>query len=82
MAGGFLKKEGLEYSWTVSPPGKSAIESIVNGTADVIQSAPSQGFNSVDSTHPIRSQIRHFAQVNEMDGFFVMCFRFGIAVGS
>jgi NitT/TauT family transport system substrate-binding protein len=56
MAGGFLRDEGLEYEWSVSPPGVPAVASISDGSAQVVQSAPSQV---------------HFAQVNEMDGFFI-----------
>jgi len=69
MAGGFLKREGLEYDWSISPAGQPATESVINGSADVVQSAPSQAFNSIargDADYP-----RHFAQVNEMDGFFL-----------
>ncbi|MFQ5626963.1 MAG: hypothetical protein ACE5FM_09965, partial [Methyloligellaceae bacterium] len=47
MSGGFLKKEGLEPEWSVSPPGVSAIAALEDGSADVIQSALSQGFNSL-----------------------------------
>lgn len=69
MAGGFLSREGLDYDWSVSPPGQSAVQSIVDGGADVIQSAPSQGFNSLKCGEtPVAV---HFAQVNEMDGFFI-----------
>ncbi len=69
MAGGYLEDEGLEHDWSVSPPGKSAVEAIVNGSADVIQSAPSQGFNSLlKGEQPVAV---HFAQINEMDGFFI-----------
>lgn len=69
MSGGFLKEEGLEANWSVSPPGKSAIESLVDGSADVVQSALSQGFNQLKKgeTPPVV----HFAQINEMDGFFI-----------
>jgi NitT/TauT family transport system substrate-binding protein len=69
MAGGFLRDEGLEYEWSVSPPGVPAVVSITNGSAQVVQSAPSQAFNSIakgESNYPV-----HFAQVNEMDGFFI-----------
>ena len=69
MAGGFLKQEGLEFEWSVSPPGKPATESISDGTADVVQSAPSQAFNAIargETEYPL-----HFAQINEMDGFFL-----------
>ncbi len=71
MAGGFLKREGLDYEWSVSPPGKPATESIADGTAHVVQSAPSQAFNAIASgaaDYPL-----HFAQINEMDGFYITC---------
>ena len=69
MAGGFLKREGLEYEWSVSPPGVAAVDSIMDGSAQVVQSAPSQAFNAIargDSEYP-----KHFAQINEMDGFYL-----------
>ncbi|MDH3218689.1 MAG: ABC transporter substrate-binding protein [Gammaproteobacteria bacterium] len=69
MAGGFLKQEGLDHEWSVSPPGKPATESIADGSADVVQSAPSQAFNAIargETDYPL-----HFAQINEMDGFFI-----------
>jgi NitT/TauT family transport system substrate-binding protein len=69
MAGGFLQRQGLEFDWSVSPPGKPATESVTDGSADVVQSAPSQAFNAIirgETEYP-----RHFAQVNEMDGFFI-----------
>lgn len=69
FAGGFLKDEGLDTSWSVAPQGVSAIKALEAGTADVIQTAPSQGFNSlVQGEQPIAV---HFAQINEMDGFFI-----------
>jgi hypothetical protein len=51
MSGGFLKDEGLEADWTVSPPGVSAVKALEEGRADIIQSAPSQAFTK---THPLR----------------------------
>jgi NitT/TauT family transport system substrate-binding protein len=69
MAGGFLHREGLEYEWSVSPPGVAAVDAVTAGTAQVVQSAPSQAFNAIargESDYPL-----HFAQVNEMDGFFI-----------
>ena len=69
MAGGFLKQEGLDYEWSVSPAGVAAVDSITDGSAHVVQSAPSQAFNAIargESEYPL-----HFAQVNEMDGFFI-----------
>jgi len=69
MAGGFLKREGLDHAWSISPPGQSAVASIVDGSAQVIQSAPSQGFNSLAQGE--RPTAIHFAQINEMDGFYL-----------
>lgn len=69
MSGGFLEAEGLEPEWSISPPGKSALESIVDGTAHVVQSACSQGFVSLKKGETPPAV--HFAQINEMDGFFI-----------
>ena len=69
MAGGFLQREGLEYEWSISPPGVAAVDAVTAGTAEVVQSAPSQAFNAIargETDYPL-----HFAQVNEMDGFFI-----------
>lgn len=69
FAGGFLQDEGLEPEWSVAKPGVSAIEALERGEADVIQSALSQGFGPL-SKGQTPSAV-HFAQVNEMDGFFI-----------
>jgi len=70
IAGGHLQKEGLEPKHSVSPPGKSAIAGLIDGTVHVAQSAPSQGFGPLEQgkTPPAL----HFAQVNEKDGFFLV----------
>ena len=49
MAAGFLKDEGLDYDWSVSPPGKSAVDAIVDGSAQVIQTALIQGINDLEN---------------------------------
>jgi NitT/TauT family transport system substrate-binding protein len=69
MSGGFLEAEGLEADWTVSPPGVSAVKALEEGRADVIQSAPSQAFTSLAKGETPTAS--HFAQINEMDGFFI-----------
>ena len=69
FTGGFLQAEGLEPDWSVAKPGTSAIAALESGDADVIQSALSQGFGPL-SKGETPSAV-HFAQVNEMDGFFV-----------
>ena len=69
MSGGFLKEEGLDYEWSVAKPGVSALAALADGSAHVVQSALSQGFGPLNrgETPPAV----HFAQVNEMDGFFI-----------
>ena len=69
MSGGFLKSEGLDPEWSVSPPGASAIAALENGSVHVVQSALSQGFNSLNKGEAPTAV--HFAQINEMDGFFL-----------
>jgi len=69
MSGGFLAAEGLEPEWSIAAPGTSAIDAIANGSAHVAQSALSQGFNSL-ARREISPAV-HFAQINEMDGFFL-----------
>ena len=69
MSGGFLEAEGLEPEWSVAPAGVSALAALADGSAHVVQSALSQGFTSLNKGEtPIGV---HFAQVNEMDGFFL-----------
>jgi NitT/TauT family transport system substrate-binding protein len=69
MAGGFLKAEGLEGKHSVSAPGTSAIAGLIDGSLHVAQSAPSYSFGPLEKgTVP---PIRHFAQINEKDGFFL-----------
>ena len=69
MSGGFLKAEGLDAEWSVSPPGVSALAALKDGSAHVVQSALSQGFTSLDKGETPAAV--HFAQINEMDGFFL-----------
>ena len=69
MTGGFLKEEGLDFEFTISRPGISAITALDSGSADIVQSTLSQGFNTLNKGE-IPSCV-HFAQINEMDGFFL-----------
>ena len=69
MSGGFLEAEGLEPAWSVSPPGVSAIAALEDGSAQVVQSALSQAFTPLNKGETPSAV--HFAQVNEMDGFFL-----------
>ena len=69
MSGGFLRAEGLDPQWSVSPPGVSALAALKDGSAHVVQSALSQGFATLDKGETPHAL--HFGQVNEMDGFFL-----------
>ncbi len=70
IAGGYLEEEGLKPVHSVAKPGVSAIAGLIDGSVHVAQSAPSQGFAPLEQgkTPPAV----HFAQVNEMDGFFLV----------
>ncbi|MCC6532479.1 MAG: ABC transporter substrate-binding protein [Burkholderiales bacterium] len=69
MSGGFLRAEGLEPEWSVAPPGVSALAALSDGSAHIVQSALSQGFASLNKGETPAAV--HFAQINEMDGFFL-----------
>ena len=69
MSGGFLKEEGLDHEWSVAKPGVSALAALSEGSAHVVQSALSQGFGPLNKGETPPAV--HFAQVNEMDGFFI-----------
>ncbi len=69
LSGGFLAEEGLEPTHSISPPGKSAIAALVDGSAHVVQSALSQGLTSLEKGETPPAV--HFAQINEKDGFFL-----------
>jgi NitT/TauT family transport system substrate-binding protein len=69
MSGGFLRAEGLDPEWSVAPPGVSALAALDNGSAHIVQSALSQGFTSLNKGETPTAV--HFAQINEMDGFFL-----------
>lgn len=70
FAGGFLKEEGIEATHAVAPPGRSSIAAVAAGTVQVGQSAVSQAFASLEKGQ--RPTVAHFAQINEMDGFFLV----------
>ena len=69
IAGGFLKEEGLEPTHSIAAAGKSAIAGLLDGSVQVAQSAPSQGFGPLEKGQ--QPPAVHFAQINEKDGFFI-----------
>jgi NitT/TauT family transport system substrate-binding protein len=66
---GFLEQEGLEPSFTNASPGKSARQALDDGSAHVAQSAVSASWGTLEKGE--RSNIVHFAQINERDGFLI-----------
>ena len=69
IAGGFLREEGFEPKYSIALPGKSAIAGLLDGSVQVAQSAPSQGFTPLEKGK--QPPAVHFAQINERDGFFI-----------
>jgi NitT/TauT family transport system substrate-binding protein len=68
-AGGFLEVEGLKPVFSVAEQGKSALAALADGSAHVVQSAPSQAFADLEKGK-LPAAV-HFAQINEKDGFFL-----------
>ena len=69
MSGGFLAEEGLDAVYSIADSGVSAIDALLDGSAHVVQSALSQGLMTLEKGK-IPAAL-HFAQINEMDGFFL-----------
>ena len=69
IAGGFLKKEGLEGNYHVSKPGTSAVADVAAGRMDVGQSAVSNSWGPLDKGE--KPLVAHFAQINRYDGFII-----------
>lgn len=69
MAGGHLKQAGFEVNYHVQTPDKLVKDSLLNASCDVSQSAVAAGFTSLESNSA--DSIRHFAQINSRDGFFI-----------
>ena len=68
-AGGFLAALGLEAEFSVAGPGQVARKGLEDGSLDLIQSAPSASWAPLERGE--RSEIVHFAQINQRDGFFI-----------
>lgn len=69
MAGGHLKEAGFDVSYNVQTPDNLVKNNLLNGSCDVSQSAVAAGFSSLENNHT--DEIRHFAQINSLDGFFI-----------
>jgi len=69
IAGGFLRDEGFAPNYSIAAAGRSAIAGLLDGSVQVAQSAPSQGFAPLEKGE--LPPVGHFAQINEKDGFFI-----------
>jgi NitT/TauT family transport system substrate-binding protein len=68
-SGGFLAKEGIDANFSIATPGLSAVDALLDGSAHLVQSALSQGLSTIEKGKEVNAI--HFAQINEMDGFFL-----------
>ena len=68
-AGGFLETEGLSAEFSIAGPGRVPRAGLADGSLDLIQSAPSASWGPLERGE--RSDIVHFAQINQRDGFFI-----------
>ena len=69
ICGGFLQQEGLTPVYDVATPDKTVEGGLLSGEIQVAQSAVAAGFAALEQGRP--SPVRHFAQINERDGFFL-----------
>jgi len=69
MSGGFLQQEGLTPVYDVATPDKTVEGGLLSGEIHLAQSAVAAGFAGLEQGTP--SPVRHFAQINERDGFFL-----------
>ncbi len=69
IAGGFLHEEGLSPVYDVASPEKTVEDGILAGEVQVAQSAVAASFAGLAQGKPC--PVRHFAQINERDGFFL-----------
>ncbi|MDH5517257.1 MAG: ABC transporter substrate-binding protein [Gammaproteobacteria bacterium] len=66
---GFLQQQGLEPSYEVASDKHPVEQSLLNGYCQVSQSAIATRFADLEAGK--QSRIRHFAQINQRDGFFL-----------
>lgn len=69
VSGGYLQAEGLKPVYDVATPDKTVEGGLISGEIHLAQSAVAAGFAGLEQGTP--SPIRHFAQINERDGFFL-----------
>jgi NitT/TauT family transport system substrate-binding protein len=69
IAGGFLRDEGLDPTYTPATPENTVADNIRNGTCHLAQSAVATSFAALENNEV--PDMVHFAQINARDGFFI-----------
>lgn len=69
MAGGYLQEAGFDVNYQVQTPQLEVKQRLLSGLCDISQSAVAAGFSSLCEGQ--EDSIRHFAQINSRDGFFI-----------
>ena len=69
MAGGYLKHAGFDVNYSVQTPDNLVKDRLADGSCHVSQSAVAAGFASLENNDA--DNLRHFAQINSRDGFFI-----------
>ncbi len=69
IAGGFLRKEGIEGTYQVVAPGENTGAKVASGHMDVGQSAVSASWAALEKGN--KPAVAHFAQINRYDGFII-----------
>src|SRR5262249_27960252 len=70
MAAGLLKSEGLEATYCVKPKERNLYEMFRQDEVDIMQAAASSSWDPLSKG--IDDIPRHFAQINQRDGFFIV----------
>ncbi len=70
VAGGFLYTEGLDVMFSGVPSGRSAVDMLRSGEADILQTGISRSMMSLDSGDA--DAPLHIAEINRRDGFFLV----------
>jgi NitT/TauT family transport system substrate-binding protein len=69
VAGGFLRDEGIEATYSPKAPQRNLYEMFRAGEIDIMQAAVSTSWDPLSKG--IRDIPVHFAQINQRDGFFI-----------
>ncbi len=71
MAGGHLKRAGFDVNYSVQTPDNLVHDRLLDGSCHVSQSAVAASFADFNRNPTDPVPVRHFAQVNSRDGFFI-----------